>query len=242
MRSYIRRYFEKEFHIIEAIDGADGYEKSIENIPDIIISDVMMPNMDGNEFCRKIKTEERTSHIPVILLTARTSKESRIEGLETGADDFITKPFDGEELQVRVKNLIDQRKRISAILQRKIQKSDADIKLDFEDSGITSMDEQFLQNVFKILEKHYADSQFNSNVFSKALGLSRMQLHRKISALTRHSPGEFIRTYRLNAAAQLIRKQSGTVAEIAYDVGFNSPSYFTECFRKQFGLRPSEFK
>ena len=241
MRSYIKGYFEKEFRLLEAVNGLDGFEKSVENIPDLIISDVMMPVMDGNELCGKIKKDERTSHIPVILLTARASKESRMEGLETGADDFITKPFDGDELQVRVKNLIDQRMRLSAVLERKIQKSTSDSKPDFEDSGITSMDEKFLQNVFIILEEHYADPQFNAIVFSKAVGLSRMQLHRKISALTRHSPGDFIRTYRLNVAAQLLRKKSGTVAEIAYDVGFNSPSYFAECFRKQFGQRPSEF-
>jgi signal transduction histidine kinase/DNA-binding response OmpR family regulator/predicted GH43/DUF377 family glycosyl hydrolase len=242
MRSYIKGYFENEFHIIEANDGVEGYEKSTEHIPDIIISDVMMPNMDGIEFCEKIKKDERTSHIPVILLTARASKESRMEGLETGADDFITKPFDGDELQVRVKNLINQRMRLSAVLERKIQKNYPDSKPDFEDSGITSMDERFLQNVFNVVEEHYADPQFNVDAFSKAVGLSKMQLHRKISALTRHSPGEFIRTYRLNVAAQLVKKQSGTIAEIAYDVGFNSPSYFAECFRKQFGLPPSEYK
>ncbi len=240
MRSYIRGYFENDFQIIEAIDGEDGYEKSIEHIPDIIISDVMMPKMDGIEFCGKIKKDERTSHIPVILLTARASKESRLEGLNTGADDFIIKPFDGDELQMRVKNLINQRMQLSAVLKRKIQKSYSVPILDFEDSRITSMDERFLQNVFKILEEQYADPQFNVNIFSKAVGVSKMQLHRKINALTQHSPGEFIRTYRLNVAAQLLRKQSGTVAEIAYDTGFNSPSYFAECFRKQFGLLPSE--
>ena len=240
MRSYIRGYFEKEFQIIEAVDGVDGYEKSIEGIPDIIISDVMMPRMNGIEFCKKIKAEERTSHIPVILLTARTSKESRIEGLETGADDFITKPFDGEELQVRVKNLIDQRKRISAILERKIQKSDAFKNLDFEDSGITSMDESFLEKVFKLLKEQYSDPEFNANTFAEFIGQSRVQLNRKIKALTRHTTGEFIRTYRMNVAAEMLRKKSGTVAEIAYDVGFSSPSYFTECFRKQFGMLPSE--
>jgi len=241
MRSYIRGYFEKEFQIIEAVDGKDGYEKSIENIPDIIISDVMMPIMDGNELCRRVKKDERTSHIPVILLTARASKESRIEGLETGVDDFITKPFDGDELQVRVKNLINQRKQIRVILERKISKSHTSKVLNFEDSGITSMDESFLQKVFKILREQHSDPQFNADKFARAIGLSRVQVNRKIKALTGYTTGELIRVYRLTRGAELIKNESATIAEIAYDVGFNSPSYFTECFRKQFGQSPSEF-
>ena len=241
MRSYIRGYFEAGFRIIEAVDGVDGYEKSVEQIPDIIISDVMMPNMDGNVFCRKVKTDERTSHIPVILLTARASKESRIEGLETGADDFITKPFDGEELQVRVRNLINQRKQLSVILERKIQKSHSSTILDFEDSGITSMDERFLQKVFATVKEHFADPEFDVEAFCREIALSRMQLHRKIKALTGQTTNGFIRTFRLKSAAELIKKKSATVAEIAYDVGFNSPSYFSECFRIYFGKLPSEF-
>jgi len=241
MRFYIREYFEKEYHILEAVDGADGYEKAVEHIPDIIISDVMMPNMDGNEFCRKIKTDERTSHIPLILLTARASKESRIEGLETGADDFITKPFDGDELQVRVKNLIEQRKRIRKLLEGKIQKSPNLIKMDFADSGITSMDEQFLQKVITMVKERHTDPEFNTEAFSQAIGLGRVQLNRKIKAMTGQTTVSFIRTFRLNRAAEMIKKKSATVAEIAYDVGFNSPSYFTECFKEYFGKLPSEF-
>jgi len=241
MRSYIRGYFYEKYHIIEAIDGADGYEKSIEHVPDIIISDVMMPNMDGIEFCGKIKEDERTSHIPVILLTAHAAKESRIEGLETGADDFITKPFDGDELQLRVYNLIKQRHRVRKLLERKIQKSHRSVQVDFEDSGITSMDEQFLQKVIRIVTEKYTDPQFNTTTFGQAIGLGRVQLNRKIKALTGQTTVSFIRTFRLNHAAELIKKKSATVAEIAYDVGFNNPSYFTECFRHYFGKLPSEF-
>ncbi len=241
MRSYTREYFEKDYRIYESIDGVDGFKKAIVHIPDIIISDVMMPKMDGNEFCRKVKTDERTSHIPVILLTARASKENRIEGLETGADDFITKPFDGEELQVRVKNLIEQRNRLSKMMEKRIRESAGFAKLNFEDSGITSMDERFLQKVIEIVNKHYTDPEFNGKVFSVTIGLSRVQLHRKIKALTGQTTGGFIRTFRLTRAAELIKKKSATVAEIAYDVGFNSPSYFSECFRLHFGKLPSEF-
>jgi len=241
MRSHIRKYFENEYHIIEAIDGIDGYEKSTEYIPDIIISDVMMPNMDGNEFCRKIKLDERTSHIPVILLTARASKESRIEGLETGADDFITKPFDGEEIQVRVENLIKQRKQIRKLLEGKIQSGHNVIQMDFTDSGLSSMDEQFLQKVMEVVNELHSDPQFNTTAFAQAIGLGRIQLNRKIKALTGQTTVNFIRTYRLNHAAALIKNKNATIAEIAYDVGFNSPSYFTECFREYFGQLPSEY-
>lgn len=241
MRSYIRGYFENEYHIIEAVDGADGYEKSTDFIPDLIISDVMMPRMDGNEFCRRVKLDERTSHIPIIMLTARAAKESRIEGLRTGADDFITKPFDGEELQVRVRNLIEQRERIGKLLEKKIQKKGSGIHIEFEDSGITSMDERFLQKVIDIIKERYTDPQFSIKELGEEIGLGRIQLNRKIKGLTGQTTVSFIRTFRLNRAAELIKKESATVAEIAYSVGFNSPSYFTECFSQYFGQLPTEY-
>jgi signal transduction histidine kinase/DNA-binding response OmpR family regulator len=241
MRSYIREYFEHEYKIIEAVDGRDGYEKAIDKIPDVIISDVMMPNMDGNELCIKVKTDERTSHIPVILLTARASKESRIEGLETGADDFIAKPFDGEELQVRVKNLINQRKRTNAILERNIQKSHADIKLDFEDSEITSMDKKFIQKTVLIVKQRMSDTDFSVEELGIKVGMSRSQLHRKLKALVGQSASEFIRTMRLNAASELLASKAGNVAEIAFEVGFNNLSWFSKCFQQQFGILPSAY-
>ena len=241
MRQYIRSFFEEDFFIIESVDGQEGFHTAIENVPDLIISDVMMPKMDGNELCQKIKADERTSHIPLILLTAKASKEDRIEGLETGADDFIIKPFDGEELRVRVKNLIEQHKRIRLKLESKIIKSHATANITFEDSGITSMDEQFLQKAVKAIRENYNNPEFNVEAFGKTIGLSRIQLHRKINALTNQTSSEFLRSYRLNRAAEMIKRKSATIAEIAYDVGFNSPSYFTECFRKHFGKTPSEF-
>jgi len=242
MRTYIRGYFENEFHVVEAVDGADGYEKSTENIPDIIISDVMMPNMDGNEFCSKVKADERTSHIPVILLTARVSKESRMEGLETGADDFITKPFDGDELQVRVNNLIDQRKRLRAVLERKIQKSQSKSKLDFEDIEITSMDDTFLQKAKGVAENNLSNPEYTIEDFASAMALSRSQLHRKLKALINSSGTDFINTIRMNYAIELLQKKAGTISEIAYDAGFNNPNYFSKIFRRKFGVSPSEYQ
>ena len=242
MRSYIRGYFETEYKIIEAVDGADGYEKSIDFIPDIIISDVMMPNMDGVEFCKKVKTDERTSHIPVILLTARASKESRMEGLETGADDFITKPFDGDELQVRVNNLIKQRKRLSTTLERKFQKSYSTIDLDFEDMGITSMDDTFLQKAKEVADKNLSNPDYTIEDFASAMALSRSQLHRKLKALINSSCTDFINTIRMNYAIELLQKKAGTISEIAYDAGFNNPNYFSKIFRRKFGMSPSEYQ
>jgi signal transduction histidine kinase/CheY-like chemotaxis protein len=242
MRSYIREYFETDCRIIEAVDGLDGFEKSVEQVPDIIISDVMMPTMDGNEFCKKIKTDERTCHIPVILLTARAAAEHKIEGLETGADDFLTKPFDGDELQVRVKNLIVQRKRLNQRMEAEIRKSQSLNTLTLNDSSITSMDEQFLNKLMQAIHDQYADPEFSASALSLKIGLSRAQLHRKIKALIGQSTGDLIRSFRLIRAAELIKAESATIAEIAYDVGFSSPSYFSDCFRKQFGKLPSEFK
>ncbi|MCD4730958.1 MAG: response regulator, partial [Bacteroidales bacterium] len=242
MRLYIREYFEPGYQIIEAVDGLDGYEKSTEHIPNIIISDVMMPRMDGIEFCNKVKTDERTSHIPVILLTARASKESRIEGLETGADDFITKPFDGDELQVRVKNIIDQRKRLSNTLERKFQVSHSTAKVNFEDSGITSMDDKFLQKAKKVVDNNLSNPDYTIEEFASAMALSRFQLHRKLKALLNSSSTEFIRTIRLNYAIVLLKKKAGTISEIAYDSGFNNPTYFSKIFRQKHGMSPSEYQ
>ncbi|MEZ5082595.1 MAG: ATP-binding protein [Bacteroidales bacterium] len=241
MRAYIREYFESAYSIIEATDGMDGLEKSLEHTPDIIISDVMMPVMDGNEFCRKVKTDERTSHIPVILLTARASAGNKLEGLETGADDFISKPFDGKELQARVKNLVEQRKKLRELLEARIRRSVNALQPDLSGSGIASMDERFMQRVFEKLREHYTESMFGATEFSSAVGLSISQLNRKIRALTGETTIGLIRTYRLNRASELLRSKSATVAEIAYDVGFSSPSYFTECFRQHFGKPPTEY-
>jgi len=236
MRFYIREFFENEFGIVEAVDGVDGYMKSIEHIPDIIISDVMMPNMDGNAFCNKVKTDERTSHIPVILVTARASKESRIEGLETGADDFITKPFDGEELQVRVKNLIDQRKKLITHYRK-------DFELSREDTEeqVLTLDEKFLLNAKTIVQKNLSNPDFEVKDFSSEMALSRVQLHRKLRALVDNSVTEFIRIIRLAHAIDLLQRRDRSISEIAYDVGFNNPTYFSSSFRQQYGLSPTEY-
>jgi DNA-binding response OmpR family regulator len=194
----------------------------------------MMPKMDGYELCRKLKTDERTSHIPVILLTARAGGESKVEGLETGADDYIIKPFDARELQVRVKNLIEQRRK----LRERFRK---EITLQPKDIAITSMDEQFLKKSMDVVEQNLSDPEFSTEMFAKKVAMSRAQMNRKLRALTGQSTHEFIRAYRLMRAAQLLQHRAGTVSEICYDVGFNSLSHFAKAFREQFGQSPSEF-
>jgi AraC-like DNA-binding protein len=190
--------------------------------------------MDGFELCAKLKTDERTSHIPVILLTARASEGSKLEGLETGADDYLVKPFNVKELKVRVKNLIEQRRKLRERFNR-------DLTLSPRDIAVTSADERFLQKAVEIIENRIKDPAFSVERFSKEIGMSTSQLYRKILALTNQSPVEFIRIYRLKLAASLLKQKYGNVAEITYEVGFNNLSYFSKCFRKFYGKSPSEY-
>jgi signal transduction histidine kinase/DNA-binding response OmpR family regulator len=236
LRLYIRSYLAKDYSISEAIDGEMGLEKAIKNIPDLVISDVMMPKMDGYQLCRKLKTDERTSHIPVILLTAKASMEDKLEGLETGADDFLIKPFDQQELLLRIKNLIHQRRKLQQLFAGNISSIG-----ELSDISITSMDKIFIQKSIEVVEKNISDANFSMEQFGQGMNMSRMQLHRKMRALVDQSPGEFIRTIRLNWAAILLKEKTANIAEIAYDVGFSNPSYFSECFRNQFGKLPSEY-
>lgn len=220
--------------IILAVNGKDGLNKAIHHVPDLIISDVMMPEMDGVELCKKIKEEEKTSHIPVILLTAKADIESRLEGLETGADDYMTKPFNARELQTRVKNLIHQREKLIARFSRTVILKPKEI-------AITSPDEIFLEKVMVIIENHLGNSEFSVDDFQKEIGMSRMQLHRKLKALTGHSAGEFMRIQRLIRASEMLSKTDDNISEVCYQTGFTSLSYFAKCFKKQFGTTPKDY-
>jgi len=234
IRVHIREHLEDSFRIMEAEDGVMGLDKAVENIPDLIITDLMMPKMDGVEMCKKLKTDERTSHIPVIMLTAKASVEDRLEGLETGADAYVTKPFNIKELEVRVRKLIEQRKKLRERFSR-------EITLEPKDIAITSADEKFLQRAMAIIEDHMADFEFEVRNFQDEIGMSRMQLFRKLKALTDQTPSEFIRTLRLKRAAKLIEQKFGNVTEITYEVGFNNLSYFAKCFKELYGVTPSEY-
>jgi signal transduction histidine kinase/ligand-binding sensor domain-containing protein/DNA-binding response OmpR family regulator len=234
VRHYMRSNLESDYQIMEAEDGVKGFEMAADKIPDLIISDVMMPEMDGYTLCKKLKNDERTSHIPLILLTARAAVEDKIEGLETGADDYLAKPFDTQELRVRIKNLIEQRR----LLRKKFSKQKI---FDSEEIAATPVDSSFLQRAKKIIENHLSDTEFSVEHFAGDIGLSRSQLHRKLRALIDHSPSELVRILRLQYAVTLLAGDK-TIAEIAYEVGFNNPAYFSECFHKQFGKLPSEYK
>jgi signal transduction histidine kinase/DNA-binding response OmpR family regulator/ligand-binding sensor domain-containing protein len=233
LRAYIREYIDSDYSVSEAPNGKIGYEIATETVPDIVISDVMMPEMDGIELCKALKQDLRTSHIPVILLTARAGTDSKIEGLEIGADDYVTKPFDSKELLARVKNLIEQRKQLR-------KKFSAGVVLKPGEVAVTSLDDSLLKKVMSAVEKNIADEDFGVDDLAKEACLSRAQLNRKLHALTNLSPAEFIRYVRLQRAKELLEKNSGNIADIAYQVGFGSPAYFSTCFHERFGYPPSE--
>ena len=235
MREYIKESLGKGYQIEEAVNGEQGVRKAEKIIPDLIISDMMMPKMDGNELTRILKNNEKTSHIPIILLTARSGQENKIEGLETGADDYLTKPFDTKELQIRIKNLIAVRKK----LQEKFSKFGTH-SLVRENKKLTGYDEKFMYKVMEVIEKHISEEDFSTEEFGEELGMSRMQVHRKLKALTGKSAIQYIRKVKLDKAKKMIQEKSGNISEIAYSLGFGSPAYFTKCFKEEFGYPPSE--
>lgn len=234
LRLYLKENLEIEYQVVVAENGKVGLEKALELIPDLILSDMMMPQMDGFTLCTKIREDERTSHIPFILLTARTTIESKLEGLELGADEYMTKPFNIKEIKVRMKNLLEQRKNLRKSFSREVTIQPKNI-------SVTSVDERFLNHALKIMEEHLGDEQFSVERFAEEIGMSRKNLLRKIKALTDKSVNEFIRNFRLSRAAQLLEAKAGTVGEIAYQVGFNNLSYFSKCFKELFGQLPNEY-
>ena len=233
LRNYIHRHL-SGFKVLEAGDGLTGLQSAQQHVPDLVISDVMMPKMDGVTLLHHLKADEKTSHIPVILLTAKADTDSKIEGLETGADDYLTKPFNAQELKIRINNLINQRKSLKALFSRRVT-------LEPKDIAITSADEKFLKRSLEIIEQNIDNSDFDVETFQKAVGMSRMQLHRKIKALTDCSTSEFIRVQRLKRAAQMLAAKTDNISQIAYLTGFNNLSYFAKCFKEQFGLSPSDY-
>jgi len=235
IRNYIKDILKTNYKVSLAVNGEDGYEKANINIPDLIISDVMMPLMNGYELCTKLKSNENTNHIPVILLTAKASQDNKLEGLETGADDYLTKPFDEKELKVRIKNLITIREK----LQKKYQQ-ESFVKP--TTSKVTSVQQQFLKKIKTIVEENIDNDQFSVEDLGEAIGMSRSQVHRKLKAITDQSATQFIRNYRLHRAAELLKLNSGNVTEIAYQVGFSSQTYFSKCFQELFKMSPSDYK
>mgnify|MGYP003575338233 FL=1 len=231
---FMAAHFEKDFEVITAADGVEGWEQAINTIPDIIISDVMMPNLTGTELCSQLKGDPRTSHIPVILLTAREPMLFKIEGLETGADDYITKPFHLPYLDLKVWNLIESRIKLR-------EKYSREITLQPKNVAITSPDEKFLEKAMKHIEENISEPSLGVEELSKVVGMSKTTLYRKLKALTNQNTNEFIRSVRLNRAAQLLTQNKFNINEIAYQVGFTNQNYFRKCFKEQFGSTPSDY-
>lgn len=234
MRQFICRTLRSCYHLIEASNGLEGRDKAVKLLPDLVVSDLMMPEMDGLELCRILKNDERTSHIPVILLTAKVDKTDKIKSLETGADDYLAKPFDADELRVLIKNRIDQRN----ILRERFS---SEIILQPKEIAITSADECFLRQAMEVVEKQMHDFDFNVEAFIEQMPLEHTQVSRKLKALTGQAPFQFIRMMRLKRAAQKIVQREDNISQIAYSVGFNNLSWFAKCFKEQFGQNPSEY-
>ena len=232
IRSYIHGLLSAEYSVIEAANGSEGIRKAMKYVPDLIISDVMMPGIDGIECCRRLKSELQTCHIPVILLTACSLDEQRIQGYDGGADSYISKPFSSQLLLARIHNLIDSHQRLKQFFgdRQTLAKED-----------ICDLDKDFVEKFKALIEEKMGDSELNVEDLGREMGLSRVQLYRKIKSLTNYAPNELLRMSRLKRAASLLASSGMTVAEIAYEVGFTSPSYFTRCYKEQFGESPTEF-
>lgn len=231
IRLYVHGLLHADYAVIEAADGSEGIRKAMKYVPDLIISDVMMPGIDGVECCRRLKSELQTCHIPVILLTACSLDEQRIQGYDGGADSYISKPFSSQLLLARVRNLIDSHRRLKQFFGdgQALAKED-----------VCDMDKEFVEKFKALIDEKMGDSGLNVEDLGKDMGLSRVQLYRKIKSLTNYSPNELLRIARLKKAASLLASSDMTVSEIGYEVGFSSPSYFAKCYKELFGESPTD--
>lgn len=234
VRTYISGLFADSYTVFLAENGAIGIELALKNIPDLIISDIMMPVTDGITLCNTLKTDERTSHIPIILLTAKTGQEHELTGIKTGADDYITKPFKEELLLLKVKNIIATRIKLQERYRQEIILTPKNIT-------VNSTDQQFLEKVKDVLDARLVEPTFGVDNLSDAVGMSRMQLHRKLKALTGLAASEFIRTQRLKLASQMLKESKINISQVGYSVGFNNHAYFSKCFKELYHLTPTEF-
>jgi DNA-binding response OmpR family regulator/anti-sigma regulatory factor (Ser/Thr protein kinase) len=235
MRTYLRKSLSQKYQIAEAKDGQEGFEKTKKLLPNIVISDVIMPNLDGIEMCRLLKEEISTSHIPIVLLTAKSEIEAKVKGIEVGADDYIEKPFHFRFLDARIKNILKSREKLREKYRR-------ELILEPEEIEVTSTDEKLLIDIRKVVEEHLTDPDLDVQHLCNEIGISRTNLFIKLKALTGYSPSEFIKTIRLEKAAQYLIKSDKTISEIAYLVGYMYPKYFSTCFHQYSGMTPSEYR
>jgi len=234
MRNFLRINLEEQYEIYTAHDGNDGWEQIRNIYPDLVVSDVMMPGMDGFELCRRSKAELLTCHIPFLLLTAKGDEENRAEGYSAGADGYIAKPFSIKTLRTRVNSLIEQRIKLRERYRQKLLTDPSEIQIESEN-------DKFIDTLVKAIEQNIDNSEFGIQELCEISRYSYQQVYRKVKALTGESINEFIRTVRLKRAAQYLAQSDTRISEIMYSVGFNSHSYFTKCFREHFGLSPKEY-
>jgi signal transduction histidine kinase/DNA-binding response OmpR family regulator len=232
---YLKDNLRECYHITEAVNGREGWQKTLSVHPDIVVSDINMPVMNGIELCKKIKQDPRTKHIPVVLLTALTGEEQQLRSIETGAADYMTKPFNFEILASRIKNLLQQQQSLKQTFTKQIAVKTTDVQ-------IASVDEKFVQDALTIVEKNIANTEFSVEELSRALLLSRTAVYKRLFVLTGKTPTEFIRSVRLQRAMQLLEKTKMTIAEVAYETGFNNPKYFSKYFKAAYGKLPSVYQ
>ena len=236
MRKYICDQLNGDYRLLKASDGKQGLNLALEHIPDLIVSDLMLPEMDGNELCEAIRNNTATSHIPFIMLTAKSAYKDLLQGISVGADAYLTKPFESEELKLRIKKLIAQRKQ----LQQKFMSDSSEGSIHIQIGQLPSQDESFLKKLVEIIKENMANEAFSIPDMGREIGMSRSQLHRKLKALTDHSPSSFLRVIRLQQAYQLLQQNFGNISEVAQQVGIPNLSYFSRVFSKQYGYPPSE--
>lgn len=247
MRAYLRTLLLDRYYVIEAADGQSGLKLAVESVPDIVVSDVMMPVMDGLTFCSRLKQHEATSHIPVLLLTARSSEQQYIEGMQTGADMYMTKPFSADLLVANIASLLANRQKLRQLfktqnLSSALPTANQHSTLNTQQPTSTSPDRRFLDTFLKAMEKHMSNTNLKIEDLGDEMGLSRVQLYRKVKALMGMTPVEILRETRLKRAMQLLKTTDKTVSEIANEVGFATPGYFSSCFKKQYDKYPTDIR
>lgn len=236
LRKHLKNELSPFYKVKEAVNGVEGLAKARKIYPDIIISDVMMPEMDGFEMCSKLKLDPETSHVPIILLTARSLEEDRLEGYSIGADAYLQKPFNITVLKVRIKNLLDARKKLrDKFMDMTIIPSSTEVTTN-------TFDEQFLDKATSAILENLDDSDFGIEEILEIMGVSRSHFYRKIQSITGQNPSKFIRTVRLKYAAELLKQNNLSIKEISFEVGFNSTAYFSKTFKELFGTTPNQFQ
>jgi YesN/AraC family two-component response regulator len=233
-RFYLKDNLRNNYKVIEATNGKEAWQKALFHHPHLVVSDISMPEMDGIELIEKLKSDKRTSHIPAILLTAMTGQEQQLKGLRTGANDYITKPFNFEVLNAKIKNLLDLKSTMQSTYTKQIKVTTPEV-------AIESTDEKFLTEIVNYLETNLGNPQLSVESLSRHIGMSRSTLYTKLLEVTGETPVEYIRSFRLEKAAVLLEKSNMTISEIAYQVGFSTSNYFSKSFKGKYNMLPSEF-